>query len=67
MSVQEGYYFELSGTTYTYAAQFRTRSYVYVRRMSKECITFLRSLAEAPLFGSMKKNEECDYDHTLID
>ena len=25
------------------------------------------SLIEAQLFGSMKEDEECDYDHTLID
>jgi hypothetical protein len=25
------------------------------------------SLIEAHLFGSMNEDEECDYDHTLID
>ena len=31
------------------------------------CTCMVGSIIEAHLFGSMKEDEECDYDHTLID
>ncbi len=31
------------------------------------CTCMVGSLIEAHLFGSMEEDEECDYDHTLID
>ena len=48
-----------------------TRTYVHVWRTSRKDTTFLLvwqgSFIEASLLGNMKEDEQCDYDHTLID
>ena len=37
------------------------------RENIQHCTWLLGSLIKAHLFESMKEDEECDYDHTLID
>ena len=48
-----------------------TLSYAHVLRISRTYPTIVYCMVgpiiENCLFGSMEEDEECDYDHTLID
>ena len=75
MSIREytkGYWFELFHTSYTYPTHITTCRTLCTCMKDLEKIyniftCMVRALICAHLFGSMEKDEECDYDHILID
>ena len=60
------FFYFFSRIAYTYTTQIITSNYVHEWRTSRKYTTIVL-VGQAYLFGRMKEDEKCDYDHKLID